>query len=130
MQIYIKSREVQFCIKSRLIKDLCFSPTTVYYYWSIFICNLDVVSLLFSLLPISNLNQQVDLGMNKNTCIYLAVAYFLCVTTYDWLIDWFCIINQSLYIHIHTFTRMCAYTHVETLNHVAQIRLRYMIERV
>ena len=60
-----------------------FTPTTVYYYWSMLICNLDFISLLFSLLPIFISNQQVDPGMTKNTCIYLVVAYILCVTAYD-----------------------------------------------
>ena len=60
-----------------------FSPTTVYYYWSILICNLDSISLIFSLLPIFISNQQVDPGMTKNTCMYLVVAYILCVTVYD-----------------------------------------------
>ena len=60
-----------------------FSPTTVYYYWSMLICNFYFVSLLFSLLPTFISNQQVDPGMTKNTCIYLVVAYILCVTAYD-----------------------------------------------
>ena len=60
-----------------------FSPTTVYYYWSMLICNLDFISLLFSLLPILISSQQVDPGMTKNTCIYLVVAYILCITAYD-----------------------------------------------
>ena len=60
-----------------------FSPTTVYYYWSMLICNLDFIFLLFSLLPIFVSNQQVDPGMTKNTCIYLVVACILCVTAYD-----------------------------------------------
>ena len=60
-----------------------FSPTTGHYYWLMLICNLDFISLLFSLLPIFISNQQVDPGMTKNTCIYLVVAYILCVTAYD-----------------------------------------------
>ena len=60
-----------------------FSRTTVYYYWSMLICNLNFISLLFSLLPIHISSQQVDPGMTKNTCIYLVVAYILCVTSYD-----------------------------------------------
>ena len=60
-----------------------FSPTTVHYYWSMLTYNLDFTSLLFSLLPTFISNQQVDPGMTKNTCIYLVVAYILCVTAYD-----------------------------------------------
>ena len=59
-----------------------FSPTTVYYYWPMLICNLDFISLPFSLLPIFISNQQVDPAMTKNTCIYLVVAYILCVRAY------------------------------------------------
>ena len=59
-----------------------FSPTTVYYYWSILIFNLDFISLLFSHLPIFISNQQVDPGMTKNTCFHLVVVYILCVTAY------------------------------------------------
>ena len=60
-----------------------FFLTMVYYYLSMLICNLDFISLLFSLLPILISNQQVDPGMIKNTCIYLVVAFILCVTAYD-----------------------------------------------
>ena len=64
-------------------KKYMFSPTTVCHYWSMLICNLDFISLLFSPLPIFISNQQVDPGMTKNTCIYLVVAYILCVTAND-----------------------------------------------
>ena len=60
-----------------------FSPTTVYYYLSMLICNLDFISLLFSLLPIFISNQQVDPGKTNNICIYLVVAHILYMATYD-----------------------------------------------
>ena len=80
--LYKITRGAIMC-KSTFDQRSMFSPTTVYYYWPMLICNLDFISLLFSLLPIVISNQQVDPGMTKNTYIYLVAAYILCVTGYD-----------------------------------------------
>ena len=93
---------MQFCIKSRLFNNLCFSPTTVYQCWSTSIWNSDFISLLFSLLPISIPSQQVDSGMTKNTPICWVVAYILHIyfTYYVLMIGskWLIFYNQPIFL--------------------------------